>query len=207
MLENLKNYGNILNELYKDFKLIEKEFNSPGNMSLYYLNDIKENLESFKTKFDKEDPTKKLKTDMAALEKDIEQFQAELKQNNKSSSEKSQGEFCMVFPISQSLRNLSQVLSYNVKKDRCYVLLGQALKALEDGKMPAANGFLQQAKGIVQQKYTSAAYLKDPQHKALMKDLRDSYEAAFKAVDQPQTAIPLLQKGLESLEKAEKFIK
>lgn len=113
----------------------------------------------------------------------------------------------MIFPISQSLRNLSQILSYNLKTDRCYVLLSQALKSLEDGKVPAAKGFLQQAQGIVQQKYTSAAYLKDLQHKGLMKDLKDSYEEAFKAVDQPQTAIPLLQKGLESLEKAEKFIK
>lgn len=113
----------------------------------------------------------------------------------------------MVFPISQSLRNLSQILSYNVKTDRCYVLLSQALKSLQDGKVSAAKGFLQQAQGSINLKFTSAAYIKDPEHLKLMKDLKNSFEEAFKAVDQPQTAIPLLQKGLESLEKAEKFIK
>ena len=111
--------------------------------------------------------------------------------------------------ISGSLRTLSNILAYNVERDPCYISLNKALEAVKSNKLPAAKGFLQQAKGSIDQKYTSAAYIKNPEYTRIIKDLKTSYEGAVQAIQKNDTvsAEKLLEQSLKSLKDAEKFIK
>ena len=111
--------------------------------------------------------------------------------------------------ISGSLRTLLNILAYNVERDPCYISLNKALEAVKSNKLPAAKGFLQQAKGSIDQKYTSAAYIKNPEYTRIIKDLKASYEGAVQAIQKNDTvsAEKLLEQSLKSLKDAEKFIK
>jgi hypothetical protein len=115
----------------------------------------------------------------------------------------------MIKIISESLRALSNVIAYNIERDRCYILMGQALKSIEDNKLLAAKGFLQQAKGSVDQKFMSTVYIKNSEYTKMIKDLKSFYEGAIQAVQKNDSASAkgFLEQSLKALKDAEKFIK